>query len=311
MADDTLLTIGELARLTGLTVKTIRFWSDEGLVPPAARTPAGYRLYGRAAALRVGLVRTLRDVGVDLATIRRVVDREVPLERVAAAHADALGTRVRAMRLHQAVLRAVASRGTVTDEEIALMNRLARLTDTERRRLINDFIDDTFADLDLGPGFLPMMRAAMPELPDDPSPEQVGAWVELAELVGDDGFRAAVRAAAVDQARAAAETAPGDAGRSRALAALLGERVAAARAAGIAPDSAASRPIVDELAAAYAGHAGRADGPEFRAWLLRRLTASSDHGYERYWRLLSVINGTPRPAGLADAADWLIAALSA
>ncbi|MBO0774332.1 MAG: MerR family DNA-binding transcriptional regulator, partial [Actinobacteria bacterium] len=43
MAGDTLLTIGELARLTGLPVKTIRFWSDEGLVPPADRTPAGYR----------------------------------------------------------------------------------------------------------------------------------------------------------------------------------------------------------------------------------------------------------------------------
>jgi len=45
MAGDTFLTIGEVARLTGLTVKTIRFWPDEGLVPPADRTPAGYRLY--------------------------------------------------------------------------------------------------------------------------------------------------------------------------------------------------------------------------------------------------------------------------
>jgi DNA-binding transcriptional MerR regulator len=48
MAGGTLLTIGELARLTGLTVKTVRFWSDEGLVPPADRTPAGYRLYDSA-----------------------------------------------------------------------------------------------------------------------------------------------------------------------------------------------------------------------------------------------------------------------
>ncbi len=41
MADGTLMTIGDLARLTGLTVKTVRFWSDEGLLPPADRTPAG------------------------------------------------------------------------------------------------------------------------------------------------------------------------------------------------------------------------------------------------------------------------------
>ena len=43
MDDDTLRTIGELAELTGLPVKTIRFWSDTGVVPPTARTPAGCR----------------------------------------------------------------------------------------------------------------------------------------------------------------------------------------------------------------------------------------------------------------------------
>jgi DNA-binding transcriptional MerR regulator len=52
--------IGELSRLTGLPVRTIRFWSDEGLVPPEGRTPAGYRLYGPDALVRLGLVRTLR-----------------------------------------------------------------------------------------------------------------------------------------------------------------------------------------------------------------------------------------------------------
>jgi len=45
MPRDNQLRIGELARLTGLQVKTIRFWSDEGLVPPDGRTPASYRLY--------------------------------------------------------------------------------------------------------------------------------------------------------------------------------------------------------------------------------------------------------------------------
>jgi hypothetical protein len=49
MTGGTLLTIGELARLTGLTVKTVRFWSDEGLLPPEGRTRAGYRLYGRCS----------------------------------------------------------------------------------------------------------------------------------------------------------------------------------------------------------------------------------------------------------------------
>ncbi len=60
---------------TGLTVKTIRFYSDHGIVVPARRSPAGYRLYGIDALARLELVRTLRDLGIDLQTVRKVVNR--------------------------------------------------------------------------------------------------------------------------------------------------------------------------------------------------------------------------------------------
>jgi DNA-binding transcriptional MerR regulator len=310
MTDGTLLTIGELARLTGLTVKTIRFWSDEGLVPPADRTPAGYRLYPPEALMRLGLVRTLRSLGVDLAAIRRVLADEVTICELATVQAAALEVQIRALRLHQAVLRAVASRGTATAEEIQLMHRLAQLSATERRRLISDFIDDTFTGLDLGPDFLPMMRGAMPDLPDEPTQEQVSAWVELAELVQDPGFRASLRQAAAAQARALAEgPAEPSPEASQAMATLLRERVAAATAAGISPDSAAARPVADELVAAYARHAGRANGPEFRSWLLELLESSGDRRYERYWQLLAIINGWPTPPAVMSAVDWLITAL--
>jgi DNA-binding transcriptional MerR regulator len=309
MAGDTLLTIGELARLTGLPVKTIRFWSDEGLVPPADRTPAGYRRYGSEAQLRLGLVRTLRDLGIDLATIKQVLERQVTITEVAEVHAAALEVRIRALRLHRAVLRTVAGRGTATPEEIELMHKLAQLSDAERRRLITDFIDDTFSGLDLGPDFLPMLRAAMPELPDEPTQEQLDAWVELAELVQDADFRASVRRAAIEQARAVAEVGRPSVEDHQALATLLRERVAAATAAGVEPGTAEARPVVDELAAAYARHAGRADGPEFRSWLRELLESSSDRRYERYWQLLGVINGWPAAPSVTPAAEWLTAAL--
>lgn len=67
MDGDTLYSIGDLARRTGLTVKTIRFYSDSGIVPPTDRSPAGYRLYDIDALARLDLVRTLRDLGLDLA----------------------------------------------------------------------------------------------------------------------------------------------------------------------------------------------------------------------------------------------------
>jgi DNA-binding transcriptional MerR regulator len=73
MGGDTLYSIGDLARRTGLTVRTIRFYSDRGIVPPADRSPAGYCRYGIDAVARLDLVRTLRDLGVDLSTIRKAL----------------------------------------------------------------------------------------------------------------------------------------------------------------------------------------------------------------------------------------------
>src|SRR3954447_12350093 len=147
-----LIGIGELANRTGLPVRTIRFYSDSGVVPPADRTEAGYRLYGPDALAQLGLVRTLRDLGLDLATIRRVLEHEVSLADVAAAHAAALDAQIRVLRVQKAVLQAVAHRGS-DQQEIQRMHRLTQLSDAERKRIVAGFLDQTFAGLDIEPGF--------------------------------------------------------------------------------------------------------------------------------------------------------------
>ncbi|MYV96946.1 MerR family transcriptional regulator [Streptomyces sp. SID3343] len=178
----TLFSIGDPARRTGLSVETIRFYSDAGVVPPTQRSSAGYRLYDIDALARLELVRTLRDLGIDLATIQRVSAREITVPEVAAAHARAVDAQIRTLRLRRTVLRAVTRRAS-SPEEMDLMHKLAKLSVEERRRIITDFIDSTFADLDVDPGFVSKMRSTMPDLPIDPTPEQVDAWV-LATING-------------------------------------------------------------------------------------------------------------------------------
>jgi DNA-binding transcriptional MerR regulator len=73
MSED--LTIGKVSRLTGLPTKTIRFYEDEGLVPPPARSDAGYRLYTSGDVTRLQLVRGARLLGVDLPQIRSLLDK--------------------------------------------------------------------------------------------------------------------------------------------------------------------------------------------------------------------------------------------
>jgi DNA-binding transcriptional MerR regulator len=308
MSSDALYSIGGLARRTGLTVKTIRFYADSGIVPPTRRSPAGHRLYDIDAVARLDLVRTLRDLGLGLAAIRKVLDREVSLPEIAAAHAEALEVQIRTLRLRRAVLRAVATRGS-TPEEMELMHKLAQLSDAERRRLISDFIDDTFGGLDANPDFVAMMRAAMPDLPDEPTAGQVEAWVELAELCQDPDFRASVRRMAEYQA---AERAGGDTtGLHHDLAEAVRGQVCQALAAGIAPASPEADPVVDALTAQYADVFGRPDDAGQRRWLLTRLEIASDPRAERYWQLLAVINGWPVPQSLAPVFDWFSQALRA
>ncbi len=122
------MTIGELARRTGLSVKTIRWYSDQGLVPPTGRTAAGYRLYGVEALARLELVRTLRRLDIDLRTIERVLAREVGLAEVAATHVEALDAQIRGLRLRRAVLpgvRGVSPGNTVWREGPGVPRRWA------------------------------------------------------------------------------------------------------------------------------------------------------------------------------------------
>ncbi|MER5252371.1 MerR family transcriptional regulator [Streptomyces sp. NPDC002855] len=308
MNGDTLYSIGDLARRTGLTVKTVRFYSDAGIVPPTDRSPAGYRLYGADAVARLDLVRTLRDLGLDLATIRKVVDREVSLPEVAAAHAEALEVQIRVLRLRRAVLTAVAKRGS-TPEELDLMHKLAKLSEDERRRLIDDFLGTVFDGLRDHPAFAAVTRSLTPELPDTPEAEQVEAWVELAELFQDSGFRSTMQGMARDLA---ADRAPDDVtGLPRVLAAAVRTQVTPALDAGTDPASPEAEPVVASLSAHYAHILGLPDDTALRRRLVTRLETMDDPRRDRYLTLLAVINGWPAPESLAPVLDWAVRALRA
>ncbi|MFC9681372.1 MerR family transcriptional regulator [Streptomyces sp. NPDC056948] len=306
MDSDTLYSIGELSRRTGLTVKTIRYYSDQGIVPPTDRSPAGYRLYGLDALARLDLARTLRDLGLDLATVRKVLDQEASIPEVAEAHADALDIQIQTLRLRRAVLRAAARRGPTT-MEMDLLHRLATLSQSEQRRMVTDFIDDAFRGFDANPEFVTLMRSTLPELPDDPTPEQVGAWVELAELCQDADFRTGVRRIAEEQAK---EPSQQDvSGLHDSLDQAMLERIDEAVSAGVLLASAEAAPLAGSLGGLY-GHAfERAGDGDLRRWLVARLQMSVDPHAKRYWQLLATINGWPASPTLAPVYTWFTTVL--
>ncbi|WP_406295610.1 MerR family transcriptional regulator [Embleya sp. NBC_00888] len=308
MNGDALHTIGDLARRTGLTVKAIRFYSDSGIVPPTDRGPAGHRRYDTDAVARLDLVRTLRDLGLDLPTIRRVVDRELSLPEVAAAHAEALAAQIHTLRLRRAVL-TVAARREAGPEEMDLLHTLAKLSEDERRHLIADFLTSTFGDPDADPAFAGIIRSMTPELPDHPEPEQVEAWVELAELTRDPDFRTALRRLA--EQHCTERTRSGATVPRRDTIAVARTHAAAALAAGIPPTAPEAAPIVAALTADCARTTGLPDDAHLRRRLLTRLRSANDPRRHRYLHLLALINGWPAPIDPAPELAWSIHALRA
>src|SRR5579884_1236245 len=66
--------VGELARQTGLTVRTLHHYDAIGLLSPQRRSEAGYRLYSEADVLRLQQIRSLRQMGFPLPDIRALLD---------------------------------------------------------------------------------------------------------------------------------------------------------------------------------------------------------------------------------------------
>lgn len=283
-----------------MPVRTIRFWSDEGILPPSERSAAGYRRYDAVAVARLDLVRTLRDLGMGLDDVREVITRRHGVAEVAAAHVRAIDSQIRSLRVQRAVCTLLA-RGGHDEKEMKLMNDLTRLSAAERQHLIDAFVETTFAEVDPtapGAGIATAMRTMPAELSDEPTIEQVQAWIELAELVRDESFRARVREMAV------AGSTQRSAGGGDFDSAPVLEHAGAALAAGVDPASPEAAPLLNRLGAGDLTAAARIE-------LANMIDTFSDHRVERYWTLLGILNEWPAFPSSVPAFEWFSAALRA
>src|SRR5919106_1126104 len=100
--------VGELAAATGLTVRTLHYYDEIGLLVASGRSDGGHRLYAAADVERLYRICLLRRLGLPLAEIRRVLE----------------------------VLRSMeAGDGPVTEDLLDLLERMTMLDTTVQRRI--------------------------------------------------------------------------------------------------------------------------------------------------------------------------------
>ena len=130
------LTVGELAKLTGITVRTLHHYDELGLVRPSGRTTAGYRLYEEADVVRLQQVLLFRELGL-------------PLHEIAAA-IDEAGGRHELLRRHREVL--VARRGQLdalvaaVDAALGAIERGTPMTKTDYQAMFDGFDPAQYED---------------------------------------------------------------------------------------------------------------------------------------------------------------------
>ncbi|MDX5373562.1 MAG: MerR family DNA-binding protein [Pseudomonadaceae bacterium] len=109
------ITIGVLARDSGVNLETIRFYERSGLLPAPQRSPAGYRHYQPQDVRRLRFIRRGRELGFSLDEIRSLLDLAAHPESPCASadqmvreHLDAIETRIRDLQNMRAELSKLA-----------------------------------------------------------------------------------------------------------------------------------------------------------------------------------------------------------
>ncbi|MBZ7920890.1 MerR family transcriptional regulator [Ensifer adhaerens] len=100
--DDQIFSIGELSKLSGIPVRRLRFYSDKGLLPPSTRSESGYRMYSGADLSRLDLVLALREAGVSVSEIRKILTSRTSFADVLALRLRTLETEIRSKRRNSA-----------------------------------------------------------------------------------------------------------------------------------------------------------------------------------------------------------------
>src|SRR5918997_315732 len=114
----TIWKVGELADRTGLSVRTLHYYDEIGLLSPSRRTAAGHRLYTAGDVVRLQQVKSLKHLGFGLEEIRDCLDRpeDFPLRRVVKLHLSRLEEQIELRQKLRDRLEVLATRLDSADE---------------------------------------------------------------------------------------------------------------------------------------------------------------------------------------------------
>jgi len=188
--------VGDLAKRTGLSVRTLHYYDEIGLLQPRNLTTSGHRVYGAGELARLQRIKSLRQLGFSLDEIRACLDApDFSARRVVALHIkrlrEQIGEQERLVALLETLDASFAAGSIASPDE--LIRAIESMTSLEREFTPAEWAEIKARGERLGrdhvraverewPGLIARMRAAMLR-GDDPANEEVAGiarrWREL------------------------------------------------------------------------------------------------------------------------------------
>ncbi|MEU5025528.1 MerR family transcriptional regulator [Streptomyces milbemycinicus] len=292
------LSIGELSQLTGVPVRTIRFYCDEGFVE-SVRSTGGHRRFLPDTVERLTLLRRLRALGLGLTAIDSVLGGRRSIAEVAAQERAKVDVELATLAWRRASLRAVEQAAPA--ERAARLELLAAVTDGRAAQHMLEAFWSRIALPSLPEdGASMFISVSVPEPPNDPTPEQVVAYATLVAIVDDHRLRQQIWA----RTRTGAEFV---AYQNALLDGGIAEACELARPCVRAGERPGPGPLLDRFVEAHATTRGAPDSLTFRRALLRTAAVDRSPSLRRYWELVGDITGEDVTVG--EAHSWLLDSL--
>ena len=130
-------TVGKVAELSGVTIRTLHHYDEIGLLSPGGRSKSGYRLYADSDLERLGQILFYRELGFDLKEISAIVDDP---------RTDALGHLRRQRKLLVERIERLGAMVDAIDYEMEARTMNIRLTPEERFEVFGEFRPEDHAE---------------------------------------------------------------------------------------------------------------------------------------------------------------------
>ncbi|WP_289140139.1 MerR family transcriptional regulator [uncultured Brevibacillus sp.] len=291
---DTKYSIGNVAKMTGTTVPTVRYYDQIGLLKPAEVTTGRYRLYTMEEIWRLKIILTLRNLGFGLEEVRKLISGETSVDTVIDWQMEALDTQIRTLTSVKSILEQT-QQSDYGEDSINYLHELVQsisVSTEERKRFINEKIIASVV-----PDQVPVewKKSFMGNSNDvftkkgKLSAQQTAALLEIEELLDDPQFVADIRHG-IEIAMNTIKHTRIDAATWSAKMNVLFLRLLDAVKQKESPDSSIVQAIVNEHASLFANTEQLPVPPEFFRQFAKGWLKLENSRIDRYVKLCSILH---------------------